>query len=126
MDVTIETQTISWHRSGLARGLAVAVGLSVAVTATQLVDAARGHDLGLGDIWGALLLAVPLFLLVLAVRSGLRRASAGVVAVAVVVLAVLAWLSMIAWWAAVPAYLGIASAAVAGLLDRDNAPPPGA
>jgi hypothetical protein len=125
METTINTQPVRWHRSGLARGLGVAIGLSMTVTAAQLVDAARGHHLTSGDIWGQLVLAIPLTLLVVAVWAALRHASAGVAAVGVVVLAVLAWLSMILWWAVLPAYLGIAAASVAGLLSSDDQPPPG-
>lgn len=121
----MDTQQSTSRRSGVALGLGIALALSFLITAGQLIDAARGHDLGFGEVWGPLFIAVPQLLLVAAIGAALRRASAGVLAAGTVVLAVLAWLSMIVWWVAAPAYLGIAAAWVAGLLDRDTPPPRG-
>jgi hypothetical protein len=122
----MDTQESTSRRSGVTLGLGIAFALSCLITVGQLIDAARGHDLGFGEVWGSLIIGVPQLLLVAAIGAGLRRASAGARAAGVVVLAVLAWLSMIVWWAAAPAYLGIAAAWVAGLLDQDTPPPRGA
>lgn len=110
------------HRRGPLLGLGLAFVLSLLITTAQVIDAARGQELGFGDLWGALLVGVAQLVVVGAVIAGLRRTSAGVVAAGVVALAALAWLSMIVWWVAAPAYLGIAAASAAGLLDRDTPP----
>ena len=99
--------------------------LSCLVTASQLIEAARGQDLGFGDVWGVLVVGVAQLLLVAVLVGGLRRASPGVLAAGTVALAALAWISMVAWWAAAPAYLGVAAASLAGLLDRTASPPSG-
>jgi hypothetical protein len=105
--------------------LGLAFVLSCLATVSQLIEAARGQDLGFGEVWGALVIGVALLLLVAVLVTGLRRASPGVLAAGTVALAALAWLSMVAWWAAAPAYLGIAAVSLAGLLDRAASPPSG-
>jgi hypothetical protein len=124
MDMDMQQRTS--RRSRVALGLGTAFALSCLITVSQLIDLARGHDLGFGDVWGSLLVGVPLLLLVAGIGAGLRRASTGAIAAGAVVLAVLAWLSMVVWWVAAPAYLGIAACWVAGLLDRNTPPPRGA
>jgi hypothetical protein len=122
----MDTQQSAARRSGVALGLGIAVALSCLITISQLIDSARGHDLGFGDVWGPLIVGIPLLLLVAGIGAGLRRSSAGPRGAGAVALAVFAWLSMIVWWVAAPAYLGITAAWVAGVLDRDNPPQRGA
>ena len=126
MDADMDTRQSTSRSSGVARGLGIAFALSCLITAAQLIDAARGHDLGIGEVWGPLIVGVPQLLLVAVIAAGLRRASAGALAAGAVVLAVVAWLSMVVWWMATPAYLGIAAAWVAGLFDQDIPPLRGA
>ena len=107
-------------------GLAAAFALSGLITAAQLIDAARGSDLGFGERWGPLIVGALSLVLMIGIGTGLRRSPAGVITGGAVVLAVLAWLSMIVWWVAVPAFLGVTSAWVGGVLDADRPPRRGA
>jgi hypothetical protein len=124
-----DTNGDTGKRTSLGRrelgALGLAFVLSCLTTVSQLIEAGRGQDLGFGEVWGTLIGGVVLLLLVAGLVAVLHRASAGVLAAGTVALAALAWLSMVVWWAAAPAYLGTAAALLAGLLGRAAAPPSG-
>lgn len=125
IDANGDTVQTRFRRPGEMGAFAFALMLSCLATASQLIEAARGEHLSFGEIWGPVLIGLAQLLLLAVVVAAVRRASPGVLAASAVVLTALAWLSMIVWWVAAPAYLGIAAASLAGLLDRTASSPSG-